>query len=196
MTRFLFFSITAAAVLVVGCRHPTLEDRILALPSTSEGYRADPYIELAAELQTSGRDSACAALLRVGTNANPIQGFPVYVLCRMVFTNRPTGDFYRPSLGAVSFLGDTADSDWPLEPIELIDGIPFVVTTRYMIQGQIELPAAYVRYCMNSCAWSSAKFTPRTKGQKKAALAKLLASKKWRTPLSQGERDYLADQLR
>jgi hypothetical protein len=114
----------------------------------------------------------------------------------MVFTNNPGGTFRRPGLGAATFVGETTYSDCPLEPIEIVDGVPLVIAIRYQISGRMESPSDHVRYCMAECAWSTTGFTTRTRRQKEAGLAKLVASKKWRKMLSQWDRDYLADQLR
>jgi hypothetical protein len=198
MMRLPFIAMAVAAVLVTACKNSTIDEKIAALPPMIGAYKVDPYIEVAAELEGLGRELASSALLRAATNNSgpQILGYQVYVLCRMVFTNKPAGQFRRPGIGAATFIGDTSYSDWPLEPIELVDGIPFVVVNRLQLSGQMEPADAYVRYCMSTCTWSSTKSSAKARGQKDAALAKFVASAKWRTPLAKSDRDYLAAQLR
>ena len=132
----------------------------------------------------------------------------VAVLCRMLFTRRPGSDFERPSLGGPSFLGmdssrtiyftsDPIFKKWSLEPIELVDGVPFAVVTGYSIEGHVDPRSAelYVRYCMTNCNWSSVRFTTKSMEQKEAALQKLLSSAKWERQLEGWEREYLTKQL-
>lgn len=69
----------------------------------------------------------------------------IAVLCRMLFTQRQGSDFERPALGGLDFLGtpirvgrlaeDPVFKKWPLEPIELVDGIPFVIFDGVVYQG-------------------------------------------------------------
>jgi hypothetical protein len=199
MTRFPLIAMATAALLAAGCEHPTVEERIAALPLPIASFKTDPYIQVAADLQALGRDAGCAALLRAATNTSASGSYalsPIFVLHRMLFTNTTSGDFRAPLIGGFTFVGDSTDSDWPLRPIALVDGIPFVVARRFFLSGTPEPPEAYLRYCLSECTWSSTKFSPRNKHQKNTALAKLIASKNWQTPLDQWERDYLKAQLR
>src|SRR5439155_25923898 len=95
------------------------------------------------------------------------EGQKIAVLCRMLCARRPGSDFDRLGLGSPSFLGEdpghtiSSTSDpifkkWALEPIELVDGVPFAVVTGYGYQGWFDPSGAerYVRYCMGNCDWS------------------------------------------
>ncbi len=194
MTRLALIGIVAALPLALGCNRPTLGKRIAALPGFMTDYRVDPYIKVAAKLQALGPSAGPAELLRAATNSPT--GLPVFILCRMVFTNKSGGDFGLPRIGAFDFIGGTSSSDWPLAPIEVVDSIPFLVAKRWQVSGQMEPADEYVRSCMKTCSWSPTKFGPRTKDQKTAALAKLLASPKWRAPITKWDSDYLEAQLR
>jgi hypothetical protein len=142
-----------------------------------------------------GQTAACVRLLALSRSDDYDDYQKIAVLCRMLFTKRQGSDFRRAMIGGASFFGGTDYSDWPLEPIEIIDGIPFDITWGYSIHGAPEPPQEYVRYCMANCDWSGIKFEPKTGQQKKEALAKLIASPKWRTPLDQRDRDFLAAQI-
>ena len=129
------------------------------------------------------------------------------VLCRMLFTPRQGSDFDGPFLGDPTFLGssksiafspmDPIFKKWPLEPIELVDGIPFLVVAGYIYQGHCDPRGAeqYVLYWSTNCDWSGTRFTAKTKEQKEAALRKLIASPKWEEPLRAWEQDFLKKQL-
>ena len=159
----------------------------------SSKYNARPYITAAARLQEMGRESACQALLQAAqTNRESRQ---IIVLCRMLFTKRSGSEFRRPRIGGAHFLGGTDYPDWPLEPIELVDGVPFLITRGYSLGGLAEQADAYLRYCMTNCNWSTIWFRELTAEQKRDALAKLVASSKWKQPLDTYERDFLSAQI-
>lgn len=164
-----------------------------------KAYRVDPYIQVAHRLQAMGKEAACDKLLRLSLSSNDSQWIDddekIAVLCRMLFTKRAGADFRRPELGATRFPGGTDYSDWPLEPIEIVDGIPFAITTGYSIHGGVGPPDEYLRYCMTNCDWSDFRFMPKTDQKKKEALAKLLESSKWRIPLHPEERGFFGAQI-
>ncbi len=176
---------------------------VAALPSIQSGkYKVDPYISAASSLQAFGREKACEKLLALADVEQ--HGAQVFVLCRMLFTKKPGSDFKRPSLGGPSFLANTEKSDWPLEPIELVDGVPFLITRGYLIGGEAESPAFYVRYCIETCDWNRFRFRPLSDAEKRKALDKLLASNKWksrlldawRSRLSESDREFFAEQIK
>jgi uncharacterized protein (TIGR03067 family) len=88
-------------------------------------YRVDPYVRAAAMLHDMGKDKATDALSKLARGHE--HDNQVIVLCRMLFTPKAKGKFRRPALGAALLLGDTGDADWPLEPIELVDGVPCLI---------------------------------------------------------------------
>jgi hypothetical protein len=151
-------------------------------------YKVDPYIAAAAKLQAAGRDKAIATLHQGGRLDSAI------VLSRMLFTAKPNKEFRRPMLGAAVFLGGTTYKDWPLEPIEVVDGIPFLVVWGYILFGQRE--DDYPDYCVRECNWNSAVYKPKSAEEKKKALRKLLASPKWKKPLSGAEKAFLTAQIK
>jgi hypothetical protein len=111
------------------------------LPGIHSGaFKVDTYIRAAGDFQAMGKDKACDTLLRLsnirGGNTQAI------VLCRMLFVRKPKGEFRRPGLGAPIFVGGTSVEDWPLEPIEMVDGIPFLMTRGYFLAGRPESAAS------------------------------------------------------
>jgi hypothetical protein len=165
-----------------------------------KAYRVDPYILAAQHLQKIGKEAACNELIAL-SHSSRIKPYDIddtakiAVLCRMVFDTRNNSTFRTAGIGMPSLLGGTDRSDWPLEPIEIIDGVPFDITKGYALYGSGESPEEYVRYCITNCIWSATHYEPKTDTQKRTALSRLLGLTKWCTPLTQQERDSLSGQI-
>jgi hypothetical protein len=159
------------------------------------GYKVDPYIRAAAALQGMGRQRAVdylKAWAKKGADERLI------VLCRMLFTARPGAEFRRPGLGAAFFFSgtDSVDADyknWPLEPIDLVDGVPFLIVWGYTVDGSPELPSEYLAYCIEKCDWSTYRFRAKSRAQKESALKKLLSLEKGKGKLAH---EFLRAQLK
>jgi hypothetical protein len=168
--------------------------------------RFDQFLRAAIELQALGKDLACNAWLEFlkehndrknlteGKLAN--QGPEMVALCRMLFTKRPDSEFRRSRIGGALFLGGTNYDDWPLEPIEIVDGVPFSVVGGYVIAGEAEPINIYLGYCMGNCDWNSYRFGAKSEVQKEEALKKLLALPKWKQDLTAWEKDFFLAQIR
>jgi hypothetical protein len=148
---------------------------------------------MAVALQAMGRERACEEMMAFVKRERDAE--QIFVLCRMLFTKRGASEFRRPMIGGAVFLADTTYTDWPLEPIEVIDGVPFVITWGYILGGQAEPPESYLRYCMTDCDWSSVHYREQSPAEMRGALSKLLASPKWRRPLEEQERERLTEQI-
>ena len=84
-----------------------------------------------------------------------------------------------------------------LGPIELVDGVPFLITRGYSLGGKAELGKDYLKYyCMKECDWNTAAFKTVSPKDKQAALAKLLVSTKWKGRLSDEDKKFLAEQIK
>jgi hypothetical protein len=189
----------AAHALYISARGATVAQKeevsLKDLPDLQTlAFKGDPYIRVAAALQTSGKDGASATLLKLAKDRE--QDNKVIVLCRMLFTAKAKGEFRRPLIGAAHFLGGTDYTDWPLEPIDLVDGVPFVITKGYSLGGVAEPAESYVKYCINNCDWSGIKFSPKSKEEKQKALNKLLASPRWKAPLDDADKAFLTSQIK
>jgi hypothetical protein len=157
-------------------------------------FKVDAYNRAAVSLQAIGQDKANAILLELAKTRE--QDSQVITLCRMLYTPKATGEFRRPLIGAAHFLGGTDYAEWPLEPIELVDGVPFLITRGYSLGGKAEPSESYLKYCIEHCAWNGAKFNPRTEKAKQKALDKLLTSPKWKAQLDSAEKAFLSSQIR
>ena len=181
-------------------------------------YAVDPYIRAAAQLQAMGKDQASGVLLDLATHrSNDSQLFKflrrigirvqtstqdqdqdikIIVLCRMVFTPKANGEFRGPMIGLANFLGGTDYADWPFQPIEVVDGVPFLITYGYSLEGKAERAQSYVTYCIQNCDWNEVRFTPKSEQEKQKALDKLLASPKWKSDLGDSDHAFLASQIK
>ena len=149
-------------------------------------------------LQALGREAGSAALLRAAATPETMDKSvyeKVTVLCRMLFTPRPGREFQRPSLGGTDFFGDTAYSDWPLEPVETVNGYPFWIAQGYRSGGFRSSVEQYVRYCIAECDWSALRFRELSATERRASLDRLLSSPKWKRPLDERECWFLSSQI-
>ena len=191
MKRFYFILLLSAVSLRAGFAAPF----DIASISVPPNYKADDYIRAAVSLQAMGREVACQALLAtVKTNSPNDRRF--FVLCRMLFAQRGTNEFRPPFRGTCGFyIGEAAD--WKLDPIELVDGIPFLLTGQCRGQGRTgpESTASYLNYCLTNCDWNTYTFHEVTAKQKSEALATLLSSSKVRRPVTDSEKGFFSAQI-
>jgi len=166
-------------------------------------YVVDPYIQAAAELQARPAKEAAALLLGSASRhqdrfTNGDLDERTTILCQMLFSAKPESKPHYPGSFLCLYLGGTSGSDWPLAPIELVDGVPMVIARPTpAINGRLpEEAQPYVRYCVMNCDWNPLRYKTKTPAEKSAALAKLLASPKWRWPLDAREQEFLSAQIR
>jgi hypothetical protein len=114
----------------------------------------------------------------------------------MLFTAKPKGEFRLPALGLAHCIGETPFEEWPLIPIAVVDGVPFVVVKGYALAGSPESALKYVRYCLKECDWSTTEFKPKSAEEKQKALKKLLESRTWKNPLTDYDRAFLSAQIK
>jgi hypothetical protein len=183
------------ALLLAVAAHGGDVPPVSALPDfyRYQQYNVEPYIRAAVALQSLDRATALRRLHEMAQDPNA--DARVIVLCRMLFAPRLGGEFRGPLIGGALFLRDTSYSDWPLEPIEILDGIPFLVVTGYILAGQPEADKVYLRYAETHADWSTVRYTLKTAEQKREALEKFLASPKWKQPLDASDRKFLMDQV-
>jgi hypothetical protein len=183
---------------------------LLSLPSYA-GYKADPYLDAAIKLQAMGKEKAIAALTDLAAAEMRSGGTRTILLCRMLFKAKEhpkatiaalTPDFRPPLHGLPAFASDITAKDrqaecrdWPREPIDLVDGVPFLVVKGYLISGFPEPSSKYLDYCVRDCEWSDGVFKPKTAEEKRKALVKLVASHRWKRPLSDEAKKVLTSQI-
>jgi len=156
-------------------------------------YKADDYLRAAVSLQAMGRETACKALL-ASAITNPTPDLRFFVLCRMLFTPRGTNEFRRPQYFRAYIINSP---EFQLAPIELVDGIPFLLTAPWGASygGGQESAEVYLRYCIANCDWNTYKFHEATAKQKSDALANFLSSSKLKRPLTDFQKQFLSAQI-
>lgn len=159
----------------------------------NEEYKAEPYMLAAVKLQSMGRQKAEQEMMQYANKGWNSDG--IFILCRMLYTNRPSCKFEAPGLGVPELMGGTEPKDWPLQPIEIENGIPFLITMGYSIYGQPPYPPAYLKYCMTNCNWNTFRYEKKGKDELRLALNEMLNSTKWKRPLTQDEKSWLSAQI-
>ncbi len=194
--------VAVALLCLAGCAsRPVRETRLdlQSLPrySNIHPYKLEPFVPVAISLQKLGPERGSQALLNAAGTAKDEDYEKIVVLCRMLFKFRESKDSIYPSLGERVFIGGTTYAEWPLEPIELVDGYPFWIVRGFNGGGARSPNAAarYVSYCISNCEWNTFKFRMLSKRQKHVALEKLINSAKWKRPLSGEEEDILTAEV-
>jgi hypothetical protein len=163
----------------------------------NDEYKVDPYIKVASQLQKLGKKEALETLKKATTPNESDDTFAI--LTRMLFSAKPKGKFRTMILCQLwGYYGGTSQEDWPLQPIEIIDGVPFLIVncSARVGSGWPEPTSDYLDYCIKDCDWSATEFKPLNAEQKKNALNKLLASKKWKVPLTDEEKKMFEAQIK
>ena len=174
---------------------------LLLLSKDPYAYKVDEYLEAARSLQALGKERACALLKELAAKEQLPKdyGWPflrTVTLCRMLFRAKPKGSFRRARIGAWVFVGKWDSDDWPLEPIAIVDGVPFLVTGGAMLGGQPEPPTSYVQYCIEECDWNDFRYKAKTKDEKRKALDSLLSSPQLKDKLEDGDKEFLEAQIK
>jgi hypothetical protein len=77
-----------------------------------------------------------------------------------------------------------------------MDGVPFMIVGGYQLGGVPEAGEWYLDYCLAECDWNGFRYAPKTAAEKAKALDKLIRSPKWKRPLDDDGRDFLAKQVK
>ena len=160
----------------------------------SDAFKVDPYLRAAAALQGMDKDKATETLLALAREEK--DGKRVIVLCRMLFTSKAGGEFRRPALGAAAFLGGTTYADWPLEPIELVDGVPFLITRGYALEGSQNYPRGTSDTVCRSAHGEASAFKPKARGRKRRPWRSCWLRRKWKSGLEAEEKEFLSAQIK
>jgi hypothetical protein len=154
-------------------------------------YSVRPYISAAKQLQNMGRESAISVLRECCENEENQN--KVIILCRMLFESE--NGMRRPLIGGAAFPGNSTYADWPSEPIEIVQNIPFLIVSGYCLGGLPERAIDYLEYCELNCEWKNEFYSMPSENELVSALNELLNSEKWQTPLTDDEKDFLRSQI-
>jgi hypothetical protein len=192
-STFLVF-VTLISVRIYHDKWPNFKSLPYPDVTFTNKYKVEPYIAVVADLQLMGQQKAEHRMLEYA-KSDYWGSDQIYVLCRMLYSKFPGKKFMRPPLGQPSCLGGTSHLDWPLNPIEITDGVPFLIADGYNLYGMPGVPGDYLAYCMTNCDWSTFPYHRKTDGELHSALNKLLNSSKWKQHLSPDEITWLSDQI-
>jgi hypothetical protein len=156
-------------------------------------YKPTPFVALAVELQSLGKDEAIIRLQRWASSKKYDE--QVILLCRMLFESRKNMAFRAPMLGGAGFYGGTSEKDWPLEPIVIIDDIPFLIVSDYALFGHAEEAPPYLHYCLSNTDWASRHYHLVSRVDIETAFQKLLKAPLWKRPLNWREVNLLKRQM-
>jgi hypothetical protein len=158
-------------------------------------YVVDAFIQSAIVMQSVDYATALERLHSMAQRKDNSRN-EVFILCRMLFTQRGGAGFRGPGLGQDLFIGcDCTNYGWPLEPIELVDGVPFLISKGYLLAGIAESPEQYLDYCETNCSWSGFRYEIKTDQQEIEALNRLLYSLNLKKRLSESDVDFLKGQI-
>ena len=158
-----------------------------------QNYKVYPYLSVAVELQNMGTERRIQAIRSLAKNQ--VNDNKIIVLCRMLFEMEKESEFRRPRIGDAVFLGGTDYSDWPLEPIEIINGIPVLIVSGYSVAGKPETALSYLEYCITYCSWHTERYELKSDAEKQIAINLLIASQKWKKQLLEEEIKWFFSQI-
>jgi hypothetical protein len=161
------------------------------------GYEADPYLRAVESLQAMGKVKALKLLRELAAKEKDKSiSDRTVILCRMLFKAKPGSTFRSPRIGGGMVVGNANYEHWPTYPIEIVDGVPFLIAKGYIFRGGVpESPADYLRYCEEQCDWNTKRFRRRSKEEKRKALDKLMSSPKLMLKLEKDDGNFLRAQV-
>ena len=125
-----------------------------------DSFDAGECLALAVDLQRTPVESEMRANYLAVIATDPEQAHYTYALCRMLFKAAEGETFREPMLGQSVHV---TDGQWPLSPIKMQNGVPFVIAAAYNLGGTPESPLSYLIYCLVACEWSGHEYEPATR---------------------------------
>ncbi len=160
----------------------------------ARSYKCGHFIKVVLAGSKAGEDVSIASLRRfVKSGASDVD---VVALCRLLYTGKDAKKLRRAAIGGTSFPGGTEYRDWPLEPIEIVEGVPFLISESYLCMGVSETALEYLAYCRQEGIWAPRLSVEKSTAELERALATILHSKKWKTDLYEDETRFLKEQVR
>ena len=138
------------ALLAFSSMHLSAADDMQILkdapPISASLYRADYLIRAVNHLRKLGREEALRALKNYAKQTEHQENEKIFLICRCLFKN-PRG-WKQPILGRPSPLIVSDNTrKFPLFPLAIKNGVPFLIVEGYELQGSPEL----VDGCMQLC---------------------------------------------
>jgi hypothetical protein len=173
----------------------TIEEEIEAHIRVRWLFRNREVLAMCVELQRMRQEFAIDALMRMAVTEDTPCNLRTIVLCRMLFKDSEGGRMREPLVGSPWFLGDTNSDDWPLEPIHIWKGVPFMITWGYVLSGIAESAPQYLVYCIQNGVWNDEAFGIPARDQLKAIAEDFIEMGPWRRPLDGREQKFIRAQV-
>lgn len=155
-------------------------------------FKISPYLTVAKSLQSAGSDKAIVRL-RSWADTRKYED-QVVILCRMLFEAKQGSEFRRPLIGGAILAEGAEDVAWPLEPIDIYEGVPILLAWGYVVDSKAELSRIYLDFCLANCNWREAHYSARSQDELEGIVAKWLTSRKWPVPLSDRDQRFFTAQ--
>ncbi|MDD3741713.1 MAG: hypothetical protein PHH30_10760 [Bacteroidales bacterium] len=159
----------------------------------SQNFKCNSYLNLANYIQSLEKNQAIE-LIKEYANTYQYED-QIIILTRMLFQSKNDSVLRRPYLGAAFFFSDTDYNEWPTEPIEIINNIPFLILGGYSLGGLSEPSLNYLEYCIENGEWTENIYSVKTEEELQAGLNVLLNDKKWNKELSTTEKLFFEKQI-
>lgn len=166
-------------------------------------FKSSEYIDVAVFLQSMPKEKAIETLKSWADSGH--YEMEVIALCRMLFEAKGSKLFRRPNLGAPVFCGSheaeisassPAFAKFNIEPICIVDGVPFWVVKTYIVGGAIQEKASnYLSYCVANTNWSTFKFKRVNVESLKKAFENLIQTHFKDHELDKADFDFLHRQI-
>jgi hypothetical protein len=173
----------------------TIEEEIEAHIRARWLFRSTDVLAMCVELQRMRQEFAIDALMRMAVTEDTPSNLRTIVLCRMLFRPRDATRMREPLVGSPWFLGETNSDDWPLEPIHIWKGVPFMITWGYSLSGIAESAPQYLAYCIQNGVWNDEAFVIPARDQLKAIAEEFIQKGPWRRPLDEREKKFIRAQV-
>ncbi len=142
----------------------------------SISYNVYSYLKVLVHIQNMSKSDAIKTLTLSSQKEN--SQYQLILLCKMLFTSKEK-EFRPPMIGEPELVGKSDLLKWKFLPIEIVDGIPFLIVKSYTIKGRQEHAGNYLDYCLSECVWNLRKYRIPNKEEVETALKKIINSKKW-----------------
>jgi hypothetical protein len=160
-------------------------------------YRAADCLRLCAALQLQwsrwGNELAIGEFMRIAVLQDPSRATAI-ALCRLLFRSKTGEPLRPPSLGEPGFLGGTTSKDWPLEPIHLYRGVPFLIVNDWALAGLAEQANWYLAHCLLHGVWNETRYVVMEQVEIDAIAHDFVVNGPWKRSLTDAEESFLLAQ--
>ena len=137
--------------------------------SSSHDYNPAKILMAVNALQPLGKEKALAALQSYMDSFDPDEPYDdnatnhIFVILRLLFEPYEHGKRFPPPANFEwRVYGEELEQDWPLNPVEIVEGIPFKLFGGVMgYSGVPEHPSSHIEFARKHCVIRDAPLIPR-----------------------------------